>query len=75
EKQIAIIFCGINNLLTGIAPDKVKYFEKLLFEILDTKYKKDILEPLKAGEINSSIALKIKEVAKDIIYTINNRVN
>jgi F-type H+-transporting ATPase subunit alpha len=72
EKQIAIIFCGINNLLTGIAPDKVKDFEKLLFEILDTKYKKDILEPLKAGEINSSIALKIKEVAKDIIYTINN---
>jgi F-type H+-transporting ATPase subunit alpha len=72
EKQIAAIFCGINNLLTGIVPSKVKDFEKLFFEILDTKYKKDILEPLKAGEINNDIALKIKEVAKDIIHAINN---
>jgi F-type H+-transporting ATPase subunit alpha len=72
EKQIAIIFCGINNLLLGIAPDKVKDFEKLFFEILDTKYKTEILKPLKAGEINNDIATKIKEVANDIIYTINN---
>jgi F-type H+-transporting ATPase subunit alpha len=72
EKQIAVIFCGINNLLLGIVPDKVKDFEKLLFEILDSKYKKDILEPLKAGEINNDIASKISELAKDIIHTINN---
>jgi F-type H+-transporting ATPase subunit alpha len=72
EKQIAVIFCGINNLLTGIAPNKVKDFEKLFFEILDTKHKKDILEPLKAGEINNDIASKIKEVAKVIIHAINN---
>jgi F-type H+-transporting ATPase subunit alpha len=72
EKQIAVIFCGINNLLTGIAPGKVRDFEKLFFEILDTKHKKDILEPLKAGEINNDIALKIREVAKIIIHAINN---
>jgi F-type H+-transporting ATPase subunit alpha len=72
EKQIAVIFCGINNLLTEIAPNKVKDFEKLFFEILDTKHKKDILEPLKAGEINNDIALKIRDVAKVIIHTINN---
>ncbi|MDR0726050.1 MAG: F0F1 ATP synthase subunit alpha [Prevotellaceae bacterium] len=73
EKQIAVIFCGINNLLLGISPDKVKDFEKLLFEILDTKYKNDVLEPLKAGEINSDIASKIKELAKDIIHTIKSK--
>jgi F-type H+-transporting ATPase subunit alpha len=71
EKQIAIIFCGINNLLLGITPDKVKDFEKLFFEILDSKYKKEVLEPLKSGEINNDIASKIKEVAQDIIHTIN----
>jgi F-type H+-transporting ATPase subunit alpha len=71
EKQIAIIFCGINNLLSGITPDKVKDFEKLLFEILDSKYKKDVLDPLKAGEINNDMVSKIKELAKDIIHTIN----
>jgi F-type H+-transporting ATPase subunit alpha len=71
EKQIAIIFCGINNLLLGITPDKVKDFEKLFFEILDTKYKKEVMETLKSGEINNAIALKIKEVANDVIHTIN----
>jgi F-type H+-transporting ATPase subunit alpha len=71
EKQIAVIFCGINNLLAEIAPNKVRDFEKLFFEILDTKHKKDILEPLRAGEINSGIALKIRDVAKDIIHTVN----
>jgi F-type H+-transporting ATPase subunit alpha len=72
EKQIAIIFCGINNLLLGIAPDRVRDFETLFFEILDTKYRKEVLEPLKAGEFNNDIAAKIREVAKDIIFTINN---
>jgi F-type H+-transporting ATPase subunit alpha len=71
EKQIAIIFCGINNLLAGIAPGKVRDFEKLFFEILDTKYKKEVLDSLKAGEINNDIAAKIKEVAQDVIRAIN----
>jgi F-type H+-transporting ATPase subunit alpha len=69
EKQIAVIFCGINNLLAGIAPAQVRDFEKLFFEILDTKHREDVLDPLKAGEINSDIANRIKEVAKDIIRT------
>jgi F-type H+-transporting ATPase subunit alpha len=70
EKQIAIIFCGINNLLLGITPEKVRDFEKLFFEILETKYRAEVLEPLRAGEINNDIANKIREVAKDIIPTV-----
>jgi F-type H+-transporting ATPase subunit alpha len=70
EKQIAVIFCGINNLLAGIPTEKVRDFEKLFFEILESKYKNEVLEQLKAGIINNDIAAKIKEIAKDITMVI-----
>lgn len=75
EKQIAIIYCGINNLLAKVPVDKVRDFEKLFLEIIESKYKKEVLSPLKSGEINDDITSKIKEVASDVVNTINQNAN
>ncbi|MDR2563882.1 MAG: F0F1 ATP synthase subunit alpha [Prevotellaceae bacterium] len=71
EKQIAIIYCGINGLLSEIEPEKVRDFERMFHEILETKYRKEVLDVLAAGEINADVETKIKETAKDIILSIS----
>ena len=73
EQQIAVIYCGINNLLTKLQLSQVHEFEALFLEILETKYKNEVLVPLKKGELNNDITSKIKEVANDVVDTISRR--
>jgi F-type H+-transporting ATPase subunit alpha len=55
EQQVAIIYCGTNGLLTDVPLDKVSEFEKNFLEILETKYKDTVLEPLKNGQLTAEI--------------------
>ena len=70
EKQIAIIYCGINGLLTELEPRQIKSFEHMFHEILETKYCREVLGALASGEINAGIEAKIREVAKDVILAM-----
>ncbi len=58
EEQIAIIFCGTNALLKDVPVEKVSEFEKKFLEIMSVKHKKDVLDVLKAGNIDD----KVKEI-------------
>ncbi len=65
EKQIAIIFCGTNNLLRNVPVDKVREFEIDFIEYLEMKHK-DILETIRKGKLTDLVVEALKSVAKDI---------
>ena len=50
EKQIAIIFCGTNGLLSKVPENKVLEFEKQFLDMMEVKHK-DVLEQLKADGV------------------------
>lgn len=66
EHQIAIIFAGTNNLIKQVPINKIHTFESELIDLLDAKYKKNILEPLAAGKINDDIKNKLTEIITEI---------
>ena len=62
EKQVAIIFCGTNGLLSKVPEDKVLEYEKQFLDMMEVKHK-DVLEQLKAGKIDDDIKAVMKEEA------------
>ena len=62
EKQVAIIFCGTNGLLSKVPEDKVLEYEKQFLDMMEVKHK-DVLEQLKAGKIDDDIKAVLKEEA------------
>jgi F-type H+-transporting ATPase subunit alpha len=75
EKQVALLYCGTKGLLSKIPLDKVKEFEKEFLNILETMHKKDVLDPIKGGEINDEITGIIETTAKDITQRILQTTN
>jgi len=65
EKQIAIIYLGVNNLAKNVPVNKMKEFEGEYLEYLELKHK-DTLELLKKGELNDQITATLEKVAKEI---------
>ena len=70
EHQIAVLYCGVNGLLKDISTDQVQLFEKEFLNILEFRYKEEVLEPLKKGEINDQITTLIEEVAAETVNMI-----
>ena len=65
EKQVAIIFCGTNGLLSKVPENKVLEFEKQFLDIMTVKHK-DVMEQLKAGKIDDDIKAVLKEEALNL---------
>jgi F-type H+-transporting ATPase subunit alpha len=70
EHQIAVLYCGVNGLLKDISSEQVQLFEKEFLNILEFRYKEEVLEPLKKGEINDQITTLIEEVAAETVNMI-----
>ena len=70
EKQIAILYCGTNGLLSDIPLAKVHAFEKEFLSVLELAHQEDVLTPLKLGLINDSITSIIEQVASDVTKTM-----
>ncbi len=66
EKQIAVLYCGTNGLLAGVPLNKVQDFEREFLMVLELSHKSDVLEPLKAGDINDSVIAILKQVAAEV---------
>ncbi len=71
EHQIAVLYCGVNGLLKDIPVDQVRQFEKDFLNNLDSRHKKDVLEPLRKGEINDEIMAILERVAAETVNLIN----
>ena len=69
-EQIAVLYCGINNLLADISVNKVADFEQLFLDVIRSKYKDEVLDVLEKGIINDDVAKIIKSVAKEVVATM-----
>ena len=66
EKQIAIIYCGTQGMLSDIPVDKVKEFEGEFLEFLELKHK-DVLALLAQGKLTDEITDTLKKAAIEIV--------
>lgn len=65
EHQIAIIYCGSNELLSSVPIDKVKEFEAAFLEIMEMQHRKS-LDILKAGNLTPEVEEVLIKVAADV---------
>ena len=70
EKQVAIIFCGTNGLLSKIPENKVQEYEKQFLDLMEVKHK-DVMEQLRAGKIDDDIKAVLKEEALNLSEHFN----
>ena len=66
SEQIAILYIGTNGLLRDIPVEKVSEFEMKFLDLLRTRNKEDVLQPLSEGKIDDDITKIIKDTAAAI---------
>ncbi|MCD7972613.1 MAG: F0F1 ATP synthase subunit alpha [Candidatus Azobacteroides sp.] len=66
EQQVAIIYCGTQGLLSDVPTDKVKEFENLFLERLKIQHQKDVLDKIKANQMDDEVINIIRATAQDI---------
>ncbi len=66
ENEVALIFCGVNGLLENVPIDKVAEFEKQLLQLLEAKYRADVLDPIRQGKLTDDVTAKLTEAANQI---------
>ena len=70
-EQIALLYCGINNLLREVPLDKVEVFETMFLDVMRTRHKESVLDVLASGVISDDVTAMIESVAKEITSTLN----
>ncbi len=65
EEQVAILFCGTNNLLLDVPTDKIRDFQENYLSIMQAKYQ-DVLGELKQGKLTDKGVETMKKVAAEI---------
>jgi F-type H+-transporting ATPase subunit alpha len=64
EKQIAIIYCGVNDLLKSVPVNKIQEVEKTFLSTLEI-FHQDTLESLKKGNLGDEEIAVLEKVAKE----------
>ena len=70
EKQVALLYCGVNALLSKIPLNMVKEFEKEFIYSLETMYQHEVLDVIKDGEINKDVTDIIESVAEEVVHRL-----
>ena len=70
-EQIAVLYCGVHNLLSKVPLDKIPEFESLFIDIMHSRYKESVLNVLASGEINDDVTAIIERIANEITATLN----
>ncbi len=71
EKQVAVLYCGTNGLLSNVAIDKVQVFQKEFLMVLELSHQVDVLDALKQGIINNDVNTIIEKVANEVAKRIS----
>ncbi len=66
EHQVAIIYCGVNELLRHVPIEEIKAFEKRFLEIMETEHR-DVLDFIKEGKMSQKIETLLQEVASQVV--------
>ncbi len=71
EKQIAVLYCGTQGLLSELPLEKVEEFEKEFLNRLEMLHQQDVLDILKSGEINDDVTAILEKVAEEIVKRLS----
>jgi F-type H+-transporting ATPase subunit alpha len=66
EKQVAIIYCGINDLLRAVPVDKIQEVEHNFLSTMEI-FHQDTLESLKKGNLRDEDIAVLEKVAKETV--------
>ena len=66
EDEVAVIFCGVNGLMSDVPLEKVAEFENSLLQILHAKHQADVLDVILKGQLTDEAAAILTEVAKEV---------
>ena len=70
EQQIAVLYCGTQGLLKDVPLNKVDDFEKKFLIMLESSYKKEVLEVIKSGVFNDEVTSIIEKLSSDIAKSL-----
>lgn len=73
EEEVAMIYCGVNNLMKDIQPEMVVEFQNIYLKSLRDNYK-DVLDRLGAGNLDDDIIQVLRKVAGETVKSINGKV-
>jgi F-type H+-transporting ATPase subunit alpha len=66
EEEVAIIYCGVNNLLRKIQPNQVAEFQKRYLDLLNAT-QKDTMNALRTGNYGDDERAILNKAAEDVI--------
>jgi len=66
EEEVAIIYCGVNNLLRKIQPNQVAEFQKRYLDLLNAT-QKDTMNALRTGNYGDDERAVLNKAAEDVI--------
>lgn len=70
EEQIAVLYCGVNGLLKGVAVERVGEFEKRFLEVLRGAHREDVLTPLSEGRLDENVTQQLAKIAGEVAETL-----
>ncbi|MDE6268496.1 MAG: F0F1 ATP synthase subunit alpha [Muribaculaceae bacterium] len=71
EEEVAVIYCGVNGLLSNVPQEKVAEFEKSFLQMLNAKYRAEVLDKIRDGQLTDDVTAKLAEVAADVAGRYN----
>ena len=74
EEQIAVLYCGINNLLRDIPVSLATEFEKTFLEVMRARCRESVLDKLAAGIIDDGVKSEIEKVAPEVVLSYKNDI-
>lgn len=65
EHQVAIIYCGVKELLRAVPAEKIKEFENDFLELMEMEHR-DVLDAIREGNMTEKIEQVLTEVAAEV---------
>ncbi len=66
EKQVAIIYCGTNNLLRDVPENRIHDFQESFLTLMESKHQ-DVLDELREGKLTDKGMETMKKAAAEIV--------
>ena len=67
EKQIAIVFLGVNGFLDEVSTDQIARLEQEYFEFLDSNYSDILKEIVDKGQLSDDLQEKMKSICEEFM--------
>ncbi len=63
EDEVAVIYCGVNGLLSDVPVEKVAEFQESLLQLLHARHQADVIG---SGKLTDDCTAKLTEAAKEV---------